>query len=77
KRASKMGIKDFDKIYGIHDLAAGDVIFVATGVTNGDYLNGVKFFQSGAKTHSVFMRSKTGTIRYIEANHYFNYKEIK
>ncbi len=77
KRASKMGIKDFDKIYGIHDLAAGDVIFVATGVTNGDYLNGVKFFQSGAKTHSVVMRSKTGTIRYIEANHYFNYKEIK
>ncbi|MFW0884704.1 class II fructose-bisphosphatase [Candidatus Acidulodesulfobacterium sp. H_13] len=76
-RALKMGIKDFDKIYGIHDLAAGDVIFVATGVTNGDYLNGVKFFQSGAKTHSVVMRSKTGTIRYIEATHYFNYKEIK
>ncbi len=76
-RALKMGIKDFNRIYGIHDLAAGDVIFVATGVTNGDYLDGVKFFQSGAKTQSVVMRSKTGTIRYIEANHYFNYKEIK
>ena len=77
ERALKMGIKDLNKVYGIQELAAGDVIFVATGVTNGDYLNGVEFFHGGAKTHSVVMRSKTGTIRYIEANHYFNYKEIK
>jgi Fructose-1,6-bisphosphatase/sedoheptulose 1,7-bisphosphatase and related proteins len=77
ERALKMGIKDLNKIYGIQELAAGDVIFVATGVTSGDYLNGVEFFHGGAKTHSVVMRSKTGTIRYIEANHYFNYKEIK
>lgn len=75
--AVKIGITDFNKVYNIDELAAGDVIFVATGVTSGDYLGGVEFFQGGAKTHSVVMRSKTGTIRYIEAMHYFNYKEIK
>lgn len=77
ERAFKMGIKDLDKVYNINELAAGDVIFVATGVTNGDYLKGVEFFKGGAKTYSVVMRSKTGTVRYIEANHYFNYKDIK
>lgn len=77
ERAVKMGIKDLNKIYNINELAAGDVIFVATGVTGGDYLKGVDFFQGGAKTYSVVMRSKTGTIRYIEAIHYFNYKQIK
>lgn len=77
ERAVKMGISDTGKIFGINELAAGDVIFVATGVTSGDYLNGVEFFHGGARTHSVVMRSKTGTIRYIDAIHYFNYKDIK
>jgi fructose-1,6-bisphosphatase class II len=76
ERAKKMGIDDFDKIYGIDELASGDVIFAATGVTTGEYLPGVVFFPGGAKTSSVVMRSKTRTARYIEAVHYFDYKDI-
>ena len=73
-RAHKMGIKDFDRIYKINDLASGQVMFAATGVTNGDFLRGVRFFGGGAQTHSVVMRSKTGTIRYIESFHKFESK---
>ncbi len=76
QRAKKMGIEDFDKIYSIDELASGDVIFAATGVTTGEYLPGVVFFPGGAKTSSVVMRSKTRTVRYIEAIHYFDYKDI-
>jgi fructose-1,6-bisphosphatase II len=76
ERAKKMGIDDFDKIYSIDELASGDVIFAATGVTTGEYLPGVVFFPGGAKTSSVVMRSKTRTVRYIEAVHYFDYKDI-
>jgi fructose-1,6-bisphosphatase class II len=76
ERAKNMGIEDFNKIYSINELASGDVIFAATGVTSGEYLPGVVFFPGGAKTNSVVMRSKTRTVRYIEAVHYFNYKDI-
>lgn len=68
-RASRMGITDFDKIYTMEELASGPVVFAATGVTNGDYLKGVRFFGGGCETHSVVMRSATGTRRYIEASH--------
>jgi len=74
ERARKMGIPDINRVYGIEDLAAGDVMFAATGVTDGDYLSGVRFFGGGAETHSVVMRSKTRTVRYITAIHHFNYK---
>lgn len=75
ERAKDMGIKDIDKIYTINELANGrDVMFAATGVTTGDMLKGVRFFSGGAKTHSVVMRSKTRTIRFIEAEHHFDYK---
>ena len=73
-RAKKMGIKDINKIYHIEELAKGDVMFAATGVTDGDFLRGVRFFGGGAETHSVVMRSKTRTIRYITATHYFKHK---
>ncbi|MBI3755126.1 MAG: fructose-bisphosphatase class II, partial [Deltaproteobacteria bacterium] len=73
-RAKKMGIKDINKIYHIEELAKGDVMFAATGVTDGDFLRGVRFFGGGAETHSVVMRSKTRTIRYITATHYFEHK---
>ncbi len=73
-RAKKMGIKDINKIYHIEELAKGDVMFAATGVTDGDFLRGVRFFGGGAETHSVVMRSKTMTIRYITATHYFKHK---
>lgn len=74
-RAKKMGIKDINKIYHIEELAKGDVMFAATGVTDGDFLRGVRFFGGGAETHSVVMRSKTRTIRYVTATHYFKHKQ--
>lgn len=74
KRATKMGIKDLNKTYAIEELAAGRVMFCATGVTDGSMLRGVQFFGGGAKTHSVVMRSETGTIRFIEAHHDFTKK---
>lgn len=73
-RAKKMGIKDINKIYHIEELAQGDVMFAATGVTDGDFLRGVRFFGGGAETHSVVMRSQTRTIRYITATHHFEHK---
>lgn len=74
ERATKMGIKDLNHIFQINDLAKGDVMFAATGVTSGDFLKGVRFFGGGAETHSIVMRSKTKTIRFIEATHHFEYK---
>lgn len=75
-RARKMGIADEKRIYSITDLASGSVMFAATGVTNGDFLKGVRYFGGGASTHSVVMRSKTGTIRYIETSHHFDKKPV-
>lgn len=71
ERAKKMGVTDLEKVYHMEDLAKGNVMFAATGVTHGDFLKGVVFFGGGAETHSVVMRSETGTIRYIEATHNF------
>lgn len=73
-RAEKWGIKDFDRKYGVLDLARGDVMFAATGVTTGTMLKGVRRFSGGATTHSLVMRSKSGTVRYVEASHNFNRK---
>jgi fructose-1,6-bisphosphatase class II len=74
ERARKMGIKDINKKFSIEELAAGDVMFAATGVTDGYYLQGVHFFPGGATTQSVVMRSKSRTIRVINATHYFDHK---
>jgi fructose-1,6-bisphosphatase class II len=76
ERAKKMGITDFDRIYKIEELARGNVMFCATGITHGTFLEGVRFFSGGAKTHSVVMRSETGTIRYIETEHHFESKPV-
>jgi fructose-1,6-bisphosphatase class II len=76
ERAKKMGVADIKKKFKIDELAAGDVMFAATGVTDGDYLQGVHFFAGGATTQSVVMRSKTKTIRVINATHYFEHKPI-
>jgi fructose-1,6-bisphosphatase class II len=73
-RARRMGVEDLDRIYGIHDLARGNVMFCATGVTQGAFLEGVRFFPGGAYTHSVVMRSESGTVRFIEAEHHFDLK---
>jgi len=74
ERAKTMGIKDIEKKYSIEELAGGEVMFAATGVTDGDYLRGVHFFPGGATTQSVVMRSKTRTIRFINATHHFAFK---
>ncbi len=68
-RAANCGITDLDRKYGLLDLANGDVMFAATGVTNGTMLRGVRRYAGRAYTHSMVMRSKTGTVRLIEAHH--------
>lgn len=74
-RAEKWGISDFDKIYSLNELAKPDnVMFAATGVTAGPLLPGVRRYSGGAITHSIVMRSKSGTIRRIEAQHNFDIK---
>ena len=74
-RAHRLGITDLNRKYGLLDLAHGDVMFAATGVTNGSMLKGVRRVHGGAFTHSVVMRSKTGTVRYVEAKHDFTRKQ--
>ncbi len=75
-RAQRLGVKDFNRKYGLLDLAKGDVMFAATGVTTGTMLQGVRRFPGGAVTHSMVMRSKTGTVRTIEAQHNFERKAL-
>lgn len=70
-RAAKWGITELDKKYRLHELAQGEVMFAATGVTTGSMLKGVRYFPGGAKTHSLVMRSKTRTLRTIETEHFF------
>jgi len=74
QRGERLGITDFDRKYELNELAGGEVMFAATGVTSGTMLKGVRRFRNGAKTHSMIMRSKTGTVRYIEAEHNFRRK---
>ncbi|MGA2409681.1 MAG: class II fructose-bisphosphatase [Candidatus Binataceae bacterium] len=68
------GILDLRRKFTLEELAGDNVMFAATGVTTGDYLRGVRFFSGGAMTNSVVMRSKTRTIRFIEAIHHFDFK---
>jgi fructose-1,6-bisphosphatase II len=74
-RAMKMGLKEPDRIYGRDELARGSVMFCATGITDGPLLKGVRLLSGQrASTHSIVMRSQTGTIRRIEAEHDFKVK---
>ena len=68
-RAAKLGITDFNRKYSLMDLASGDVVFSATGVTDGSMLEGVKVGREFVTTHSVVMRSATRTVRWIKARH--------
>lgn len=74
QRARAMGIDDLSKIFQMEDLAKGNVVFCATGVTDGNFLDGVVFKPWGALTHSIVMRSESGTIRHIRAQHHFDRK---
>jgi fructose-1,6-bisphosphatase II / sedoheptulose-1,7-bisphosphatase len=73
-RARDMGVADPKKKYDLLEMAKGDVMFAATGVTTGPMLRGVRRFATGAITHSLVMRSKSGTVRYVEAHHNFETK---
>ena len=73
-RAHRIGIKDLNRKYTMLELAKGDVMFAATGVTDGTMLRGVRRFHGGGATHSMIMRSRTGTVRFIEATHDFTRK---
>lgn len=75
-RAKSMGIDDFDRIYTAEEMAKGDVFFAATGVTNGELLSGVRYFSGGAETHSIVMRSKSRTVRFIRSHHQFDFKPV-
>jgi fructose-1,6-bisphosphatase II / sedoheptulose-1,7-bisphosphatase len=69
RRAEKLGITDFNRKYSLMDLASGDVVFSATGVTDGSMLKGVKITREHIFTESIVMRSATGTVRWIRARH--------
>ena len=73
-RAKVMGITDEHRIYQVDDLASGHVMFAATGVTKGSFLDGVRFFGGGAKTESVVMRSRSGTVRIMQSTHHLDLK---
>ena len=75
-RAKKTGITNLDKIYKLNDLATGDVMFSATGVTDGTMLRGININKNFATTHSIVMHSKTGTIREIDGKHNFDIKQL-
>jgi len=69
-RAAKWGVTDLNRIYQMEDLAKGDVIFAATGVTDGSLLSGVKRRRNGAiGTESIVMRASSGTVRYVKCEH--------
>jgi fructose-1,6-bisphosphatase II / sedoheptulose-1,7-bisphosphatase len=68
-RARKWGITDLDKIYDLTELAKGDCIFAATGVTDGSLLQGVKRLKGKMTTESVVMRASSGTVRWIKGEH--------
>ena len=70
ERVAKMGIKDMKKIYHAEDLAPGEnIVFAATGVTDGSLLKGVRFFGDGIRTQSLVMTRSTGKVRFIDSIH--------
>ncbi|MDQ6825483.1 MAG: class II fructose-bisphosphatase [Candidatus Eremiobacteraeota bacterium] len=72
KRAFAMGFDDVNKVLTIDDLVKGDdITFVATGITDGDLVRGVRFFGNGARTHSIIMNSRSSTVRFVETTHRF------
>jgi len=70
QKAKDLGIKNIDKLYFTKELAQGDdIIFVATGITDGDLLKGIRYSTNSASSHTMLLRSKTGTIRFIKTYH--------
>ncbi len=76
-RAEAMGIEDLGRVYALEDLASGNVIFAATGVTDGSMLSGVHRDGTIATTETIVMRSSSGTVRWIKARHDFDHRAEK
>lgn len=73
QRAARMGHEDEDRVYRTEDLAPGEnLVFAATGVTEGDLLQGVRFFGGGARTHSLVMAYQTKQVRFVDTVHMFD-----
>jgi fructose-1,6-bisphosphatase II / sedoheptulose-1,7-bisphosphatase len=68
-RAAKMGVSDPNKVYTMNEMARGETLFAATGVTDGNMLSGVRFGRNDIQTHTIVMRSSSGTVREIKARH--------
>lgn len=70
RRCHEMGIADVNQVLTLDDLVrTDDVIFAATAITRGNLLNAIQYFQGGARTHTIVMRSKTGTVRFLDTVH--------
>jgi len=70
-QARASGITEMDRVYDVHDMASGDVTFAATGITDGAMLRGVRLEHNVPVTHSMVLRHRTGTLRYVETHHQF------
>ena len=70
------GVSDIDRKLELEDMVSGPILYAATGVTNGEYLQGVRFYKGGATSHSVVMRSASRTIRRLTTQHQFDYKPV-
>jgi len=69
--ATEAGVDDLERVFAIEDLAAGEVIVVATGVSNGDLLRGVRFLADSARTHSLVMCTRCNWVRFVDGIHFF------
>jgi fructose-1,6-bisphosphatase II len=69
--AAELGIDDVYRVFTLEDLAAGDVIFAATGVTAGDLLRGVRFLADSARTHSLIMCTRCNWVKFVDGHHFF------
>src|SRR5207248_1786860 len=70
-QAREYGIDDVERVFGTEDLAPGDVVFAATGVSNGDLLRGVRFLADSARTHSLVMCTRCNWVRFTDGHHFF------
>jgi fructose-1,6-bisphosphatase II len=76
-RARALGVEDLDRVYRADELASGQsIVFAATGVTDGDLFQGVRFFGGGARTHSLVMRTDSRTVRFIDTVHAFDRRAL-
>jgi fructose-1,6-bisphosphatase II len=71
ERAHEHGIEDVSRVFGMEDLASGEVIAVATGVSTGDLLRGVRFLTDSARTHSLVMCTRCNWVRFVDGIHFF------